>query len=187
MKRKLSAFVLSLVAILSCAPARADVVYSYVGPNFDYFPIPGYFTSADYISATFTFSQPLQPNLTFTPTTYQSMISQEPVVSWQITDGIHVWNNNDATLLDVLFATSSDGSITNWLVGATAPGPPGTNLEVTMASDCFPWGCHAACDLIDYSGVGIPNSTLYLGGTLEQGTWTLENLAQEKEGACSRH
>ena len=44
-----------------------------------------------------------------------------------------------------------------------------------------------AGDLIDYSGVGIPNSTLYLGGTLEQGTWTLENLAQEKEGACSRH
>lgn len=101
-------FLISGMFLLLLSPAaRADsVTYTYTGPQFTIFTgdysCPGICS----ISATFTLSQALAPNLFGTDISAQ-------VLSMSITDGVHA-DTNVADLVSAVFFTDSQGNITGW-------------------------------------------------------------------------
>jgi hypothetical protein len=94
--------VLLLAAL--CAPgAKATVIYTYTGNDFT--TVIGSYTTADFVSGSFTVSSQLAANLSLAPIT---------PLTFNFTDGTQVLNNSTSVSQTFDVSTDSTGDITSW-------------------------------------------------------------------------
>jgi hypothetical protein len=109
----------SLLALCLAAPAKADSSETYTGNAYTNFPVQGSgYTSANSITATLTFQNPLPANASLSygfggigmPT------ATDPLEAFVITDGAVTLNLSDG--FNIFLVTGSGGQIVAWFVGA---------------------------------------------------------------------
>jgi hypothetical protein len=128
----------------------------------------------------------LAANLTYGQYTFTTQVTQEPVISWWMSDGKQTIAGTDTLvhtdaggwLNYALFATDSQGNITNWMMAVSAIRGPGDWLTLQTFSDCFPWRCLNAGDGTDSSSIGLGGAAAEIAASgfilaPDQGTWTV--------------
>lgn len=122
--------------LLSFATILPAEVYQYTG--MDYTSVAGPYATSEFVSGTFTLTDPLAANASgFSPTP----------TSWTITDGVNTLCDTCAgsTLVNIYFSTNSMDNIRDWFFEATntgagvqvySAGPVGINADsATTGSD----------------------------------------------------
>lgn len=114
-------FACALLAMSIPGPAKADSVETYTGNPYATIAVPssGY-TTANFISATLTFENPLPADASLaygyggigTPT------ATDPLKAFVISDGAVTLNLSDG--LNIFLVTGSEGRIISWFVGGCA-------------------------------------------------------------------
>ena len=124
-------FACALLAMSIAGPAKADSVETYTGNPYTTVAVPssGY-TTANFITATLTFENPLPPDASLaygyggigTPT------ATDPLEAFVISDGAVTLNLSDG--LNIFLVTGSEGQIISWFVGGcAAPCSSGLNID----------------------------------------------------------
>jgi hypothetical protein len=162
-----SILIAGMLLLLVCPSARADsVTYTYTGPMFTSYSgtySPGIQTN---VSATFTLSQPLPPNL------MNNLSSDDMsylIVSMSVTDGSFV-DTNVQDVAHFVFYTDSQGNITRWYWGFIHP--VDARLDVQGVESIGNWFGFGTEDLAGFAngntgGIGSADEI----GTA--GTWTV--------------
>ena len=98
-------------AILCCAPAFATATYNYTGKAFDVFHGATGDTTANFLTASVTLTNPLASSMALTPVS---------PLSWSVSDGTHTVTNSTPNLINQAFsfATDASGAITGWVFQA---------------------------------------------------------------------
>jgi hypothetical protein len=144
---------LSLAAV---SPARASsVTFTYTGNDFNLFyngnagpSAATPWTTSDFISASFTFANPLPPNLNVNGTA-----NTPTPESWTVSDGAYTFDTaDDATLAIFTLQTNANGNIVGWWFIADSP----------ICSDVT---CSA---YEDYSESILPSDTVFAAGESDQ-------------------
>jgi hypothetical protein len=150
--------------LLSCAEARAESVYQYVGPYFtvavSYDPSFGV-TTSNRITATWVFPSPLAPNLDWGTVVSPSL--------WSISDGVHTMTSSTDSLEWAVVSTTPDGQISLWDWSARRLSDNGERLRSRFSGlETNDQSSGATCGL--WCGLGY--AYYYAPDNTAAGTWT---------------
>ncbi len=172
------------------ATAYASIIYEYNGKHYNYFdtslPLTSEFSSQNFVHLEIELADPLQPNLTYSDTSFVPFNPQHKIVNWEVGDGNVVMNENNAYLVYALFETNSSANIQEWALAFTqADYNNHTGYNISLFSRCQPTGCLAS-GLTDYSAIegGVDTSSVFdtgFAGADTQGNWIVsqENSVPE--------
>jgi hypothetical protein len=115
-------------SVLIPISAKADVVYSYTGNNYNSVSDPAYFTELEHMTGTVTLGAALADSLAF-PTVVSPL-------AFSFSDGAgHTISNTTPGFTNVFeFGTDASGRITSWLIDLFEPGVFEIHTEQTGAA-----------------------------------------------------
>jgi hypothetical protein len=116
----ISGFLLFFAAITSSA--KADVIYTYTGNDFNSFSGSPPLNSSDFISSSFTFASALPDNL-------NDVENPGSLLNWSMSDQVDTLSDTGGNTLLIFVSTNASGTITGWGMGADNPG--------TCAPTCY--------------------------------------------------
>jgi hypothetical protein len=157
-KEAMALVVAATVSTVGASGAKADVVYSYTGNDFNSFSTPALpYTTSDFVSLTLTLSAPLGDKLTNASVT---------PISFTISDGVDTLDITSAPLTDdtFQFSTSSNGTITGWDIDvirspSISDQAISSLASTTPSSNAIDMGMCFICDLGKAPGTYIASGT----------------------------